>query len=223
MACVPAPSCKAALAEATRLWPNRRRTSDGICSSPKHQQQNPNSDHDYGEAWDLSHDPANGCDCNTVVLRIVQRRDPRVKYVIWDRTIWRSYDKPGLPAWTPQRYTGSNPHTQHCHVSINRPARNDTAPWLAAPPVPAPPPPPPPSDPPEDLLMAVSLDIEDARRAQVREWMHQFWGRGPESVQELENYVWFLRHEGADKCLYLITDDPKGLAFAAGRRSAYGQ
>lgn len=124
--CVPAPACKQALNEASRLWPNRRRTSDGICSSPTHQQQSPNSDHDYGEAFDLSDDPVNGCDAHHLAELLIRARDPRVKYVISNARIWNaSKDRPGV--WRP--YFGSNAHTLHVHVSINRSARDSTAAW----------------------------------------------------------------------------------------------
>lgn len=125
MACIPAPACKAALREATKLWPGRRTTSDGVCSSLKHRKQNPNSDHDYGNAFDLSHDPANGVDCNDLALLVA--KDGRVKYVIWNRRIWN----PSVsPEW--RGYYGSNPHTQHMHVSIKPQARDDTSPWFVA-------------------------------------------------------------------------------------------
>lgn len=132
MACTPAPACKAALAEATRIAPNRNRASDGICASPKHTQQNPTSDHEKGEAFDLTHDPANGCNVDLFFDWIVRRRDPRVKYLIRNGRILRSYDKPGVPAWTWDTYTGPNPHTKHGHCSIVPAARNDTRPWFTA-------------------------------------------------------------------------------------------
>lgn len=133
MACVPAPACKAALAQATALFPNRKRgagSSDGICASPQHTSQNPTSDHETGDAVDITHDPANGCDINVLFARIIQRRDPRVKYLIFNRRILRAYDKPGIPAWTWSPYTGSNPHTKHGHISIHANARNNTTPWF---------------------------------------------------------------------------------------------
>lgn len=37
MGCVPAPSCKQALADATTAWPHRNRSSDGICGDASHQ------------------------------------------------------------------------------------------------------------------------------------------------------------------------------------------
>lgn len=116
-------------------WPNRNRLppngSDGICASAQHTQQNPNSDHETGDAFDITHDPANGCDVDALFALIVERRDPRVKYLIRNARILRSYDKPGIRAWTWAPYTGSNPHKKHGHCSILPGARNDTTPWFA--------------------------------------------------------------------------------------------
>lgn len=126
MGCIPAPACKAALAQATRRWPGRRTTSDGICSSPKHQQQNPNSDHDYGLAFDLSHDPDHGVD--TYLLADLLRRHPdkRIKYVISNGRIWN----PSISKdW--RTYVGSNPHSKHMHVSVLAKYRDDTSDWWA--------------------------------------------------------------------------------------------
>ncbi len=124
MGCVPAPSCKAALAEATVRWPARSRASDGICASAQHTVQNPTSDHELGNAWDLTHDPQNGVDCHVLAEQV--SNDPRVKYTIWNRRI----KKPGRP-WLP--YTGANPHTKHMHVSIRSDARDTTGPWFPLP------------------------------------------------------------------------------------------
>lgn len=123
MACVPAPACKAALAEASARWPARRRTSDGICPSAAHSQQNPKSDHELGNAFDLSHDPANGVDC-AVLSRYVMY-DPRLKYVIFNREI---FNPSVSPHW--RKYTGTNPHTSHMHVSIKADKRNETYTWF---------------------------------------------------------------------------------------------
>lgn len=130
MGCSPAPSCRAALHEADLMFPRRSKASDGICASPKHSQQNPNSDHERGEAWDLTHDPAHGCDVDALFRQIVDRRDPRVKYLIRNNRILRSYAKPGIPAWTWGPYSGSNPHTKHGHCSILPNARHDVSRWF---------------------------------------------------------------------------------------------
>lgn len=138
MTCVPAASCKGALEEATRRWPNRGRASDGVCASSLHLTLYPVSDHNVGEAFDLTADLAHEVDCSALVAELVDRRDPRVKYVIWNRTIWRSYDRPAtrtrrfLRAWTPEPYTGPDPHTNHMHVSILHAARNVLGPWWIA-------------------------------------------------------------------------------------------
>lgn len=126
MGCVAAPACKAALAEATRLWPSRRKTSDGICGDPRHQARE--SDHNAGNAWDLSHDPAHGCDAHALVEGIRRRQDKRVKYIISNRRICGPGSSGGGWNWKP--YSGGNPHSIHAHVSIWPSARNSTAPWF---------------------------------------------------------------------------------------------
>lgn len=127
MSCRPAPACAAGLAQATALWPNRNRASDGTCASQGHSQQNPTSDHEpnargLATAFDLTHDPANGCDCNVLSEQV--KDDPRVKYVIWNRRI---YNPAISRTW--RGYTGSNPHHHHMHVSVTDAAENDTRPW----------------------------------------------------------------------------------------------
>jgi hypothetical protein len=152
VSCVPAPACKAALAQATALWPNRSRASDGICPSRAHTKANPTSDHERGNAVDLTHDPANGCDAHAWARLLVARRDPRVTYVISDRQIANAVSVGGQPPWTWRRYNGSNPHTTHAHVSIKSTARNDTSPWFASAPEPEPLTPAP--NPEDDMLIA---------------------------------------------------------------------
>jgi hypothetical protein len=124
VACTPAPACTSLLAQATELWPGRSRATDGICPSAAHTKANPKSDHERGEAVDLTHDPANGVDCQRIVLEMIGRRDGRVKYLIHNRLIYNA------PVFLPVPYTGKNPHTSHLHVSIKPGARNDTAPWF---------------------------------------------------------------------------------------------
>lgn len=131
----PAPACRQALADATKRWPNRKRVSDGIMGDARHQARK--SDHNQGNAVDITHDPASGCDGDLIASLAI--RDARVKYVIWNRRIYnRARAGEG---WRP--YTGSNPHTKHCHISIRADARTDTRAWAwasagHAEPVPAP-------------------------------------------------------------------------------------
>lgn len=122
-----APACKAALQQASSLWPKRLRLSDGILPSRAHTTNNPTSDHELGNAFDLTHDPAHGVDCDVLADRVIF--DPRVKYVIWNRRI---YNAAVAPRW--REYSGTNPHTKHMHVSIHASARDDTSPWWWKPP-----------------------------------------------------------------------------------------
>ena len=127
----PAPACRAALEQATQLFPARSRASDGIMGDPAHQKRK--SDHNLGNAFDLTHDPAHGCDAHGLVEALRQRRDPRVKYIISNARIWNPSIKMD---WRP--YSGSNPHNKHAHVSIHEGARGDTSAWWG--PVEPPPP-----------------------------------------------------------------------------------
>ncbi|MFO0588382.1 MAG: peptidoglycan-binding domain-containing protein [Polyangiaceae bacterium] len=121
----PAPACTHALQDATRRWPHRSRASDGIMGDARHQARK--SDHNLGNAFDVTHDPASGCDGDFIAACAI--RDPRVKYVIFNRRIWNR--ERGDTHWRP--YTGENPHNHHCHVSIFAGSRNDLRPWEWAP------------------------------------------------------------------------------------------
>lgn len=126
----PAPTLVRFLAELTALHPGRSTASDGICASNTHTTQNPDSDHERGEAADFTDDPAHGVDNWAVLDGLRMRRDPRVKYGISDRRMFSSYATSTREAWEWGPYTGSNPHTTHGHLSIWPAARNSTARWL---------------------------------------------------------------------------------------------
>lgn len=115
----PAPSVKKALQDATTRWPGRSKLSDGIMGDTAHQKRK--SDHNDGNAFDLTHDPVNGPDCNEWSKVVIN--DPRVTYVIWNKMIY--IVKEGK--W--KEYHGSNPHNKHMHVSIQASSRNDVSPW----------------------------------------------------------------------------------------------
>ena len=116
----PSKACHQALSDAPLKWPKRNKAKDGIMGDHAHQQRP--SDHNSGNAFDLTHDPANGVDCHILANLVTQ--DPRVTYVIWNRRIYNR-DVPG--GWRP--YHGPNPHTQHMHVSIKPDSRNDFGAW----------------------------------------------------------------------------------------------
>jgi hypothetical protein len=129
-------ACRQALADATKRWPNRKKASDGIMGDARHQARK--SDHNLGNAVDITHDPASGCDGNVIAALAI--KDARVTYVIWNKRIYsRARAAEGWRA-----YTGTNPHTKHCHISIRAGSRADTRPWAwlsasGAPASPAPP------------------------------------------------------------------------------------
>lgn len=58
-------------------------------------------------------------------------RDTRIKYVIFDRRMFSSYNHVNGPAWSWRPYSGSNPHTTHVHVSVSADPKiyDQTRPW----------------------------------------------------------------------------------------------
>jgi hypothetical protein len=99
------------------------------------------SDHNLGNAVDVTHDPDSGCTGDIIAAAALE--DSRVTYVIWNRRI-NSRDGRG---W--RNYTGTNAHTHHCHISIRDSSRDDVTPWAwaSASDSPNPPPAPNPSTP----------------------------------------------------------------------------
>ena len=69
------------------------------------------------------------------VQALVRAKDPRLSYIISDGKMWRSYAKPGIPAWTAAKYSGPNPHKRHVHVSVSQDPRlyMDAARWSVTP------------------------------------------------------------------------------------------
>ncbi|GAB3397806.1 hypothetical protein NX774_19115 [Massilia agilis] len=116
----PSPACLRALADATLLAPKRNRAWDGIMGDLSHQKRK--SDHNQGNAFDLTHDPTNGVDCNTLVRLALL--DYRVEYVIWNRQIYNK--KMPDKGW--RGYKGA-PHDHHMHVSIRADLRDIGSPW----------------------------------------------------------------------------------------------
>lgn len=118
------PAAIAMLRQATALAPLRKKVSDGLLPSTAHLKQSPNSDHNTGLAVDLTHDPKRGIDCNEIFQRL--KEDNRVSYLIFNGIIWsREHARKG-----DRKYTGSNQHTKHLHVSIKPEFAGDTSPWF---------------------------------------------------------------------------------------------
>ena len=118
------PAAIAVLRQATALRPMRKKASDGLLPSAAHMKQSPTSDHNTGLAVDLTHDPENGIDCVDIFEKL--KEDKRVKYLIFQGKIW-SKEKSKLGN---RRYTGSNSHSKHLHISIHPACSTDTSPWF---------------------------------------------------------------------------------------------
>ena len=118
------PAAIAVLRQATAISPLRMKASDGLLPSNAHLKQSPTSDHNTGLAVDLTHDPRNGIDCVEIFEHF--KEDKRVKYLIFQGKIWsKEKAKQGT-----RRYTGSNPHNKHLHISIDPTMATDTSPWF---------------------------------------------------------------------------------------------
>ena len=106
----------------------RSKVSDGTKGDPAHKARK--SDHNPNAqgvvtALDITHDPIGGCSAAVLAESLRIARDPRIKYVIWNRRMFSSYESRGVPPWTWRPYTGDNPHTKHVHVSVYA----DDRPW----------------------------------------------------------------------------------------------
>lgn len=126
------------LAQLNALAPKRSRASDGSIGDAAHQAQGSASDHN---AWfvlagqelvtarDITHDPANGLDCNKLAAALIASRDPRIKYIIWrgELTDSRAVAGNNYRPWTKQPSSG---HYQHLHLSVMANASaDDPRPW----------------------------------------------------------------------------------------------
>lgn len=118
------PAALAVLRQATALAPNRKKASDGLLPSAAHIKASPNSDHNTGLAVDLTHDPKHGIDCADIFEKL--KEDKRVEYLIFQGKIWsKKRAKEGN-----RKYSGSNPHNKHLHISIDPAMADDTSPWF---------------------------------------------------------------------------------------------
>jgi hypothetical protein len=105
-------------------FPTRSKAADGDIGDVNH--QNKNSDHNpwvrrrdgtYAvTAQDITHDPAHGLDCHLLAQQLLNSRDKRIKYIIWNNRIIAGRDGPNPWVW--RTYKGSNPHRHHLHLSV---------------------------------------------------------------------------------------------------------
>ncbi len=140
----PAKSIAALRAEVDARFPHRSKASDGMLGDADHATRD--SDHNpwvrdgkvgVVTAVDITEDSAPGVPeiADLIVATLIEGRDARVKYLIHEGLIWRSYDKVLgsrlINAWQPAPYAGPNGHFHHCHVSVwdSKALYDSTAPW----------------------------------------------------------------------------------------------
>jgi len=126
------------LGEVNASAPNRSKVSDGGIGDPRHaasvSDHNPCKCCRVVTARDFTHDPKNGFDSYAFAEwlreRVATGREPRVKYVISNGRIYSGAGQPH-PAGMWRKYTGSNKHAHHVHVSVRHGGQlyDDDKPW----------------------------------------------------------------------------------------------
>lgn len=120
--------------------PDRSKASDGTIGDPAHQTQGSASDHnpedasdapgnpdEQVDALDLTHDPGSGADMAVITEAIRRSKDRRVSYVIFSRRIFSGPDGPMPFVW--RTYYGTDPHTNHAHISVRDSTHDQTQDW----------------------------------------------------------------------------------------------
>lgn len=129
--------------EIDAAYPDRSKASDGTIGDAAHIAQGSDSDHNpwvhfppdptgIVTALDITHDPAHGVDIDVLTDRLAATRDERIKYLIANRLIMSGAAGPSPWVWRP--YSGTDPHTNHFHISVVADPRcDDTRPWDVTP------------------------------------------------------------------------------------------
>jgi peptidoglycan hydrolase-like protein with peptidoglycan-binding domain len=123
-------------AQVNKAAPSRSKSSDGTIGDEAHASRS--SDHNphiregkvgVVTALDVTHDPANGVDARKLAEALVASRDPRIKYIISNAQIISG--PKGPKPWVWRKYSGSNPHTKHVHISVRgeKEHYDGEAPW----------------------------------------------------------------------------------------------
>jgi len=125
-----APSLVALRNEINARWPNRDKASDGWIGDASHAARKSDHNPDWDAGGVVRAIDADRDGINVAELLAATVRDHRVAYVIWDRRI-ASATEDGTP-WDWEPYDGTNPHTQHVHISIRhtRAAETDASAWF---------------------------------------------------------------------------------------------
>lgn len=118
------------LKQINELAPKRSKASDGWVGDAKHAARH--SDHNAEpdgtvDARDFTNDPNGGMDSQRLCDALVASRDPRISYIICNGKIIGG--RKGPKPWVARKYTGSNSHHHHIHVSVLDEGQDDRTPW----------------------------------------------------------------------------------------------
>lgn len=117
----------------------RPTAADGTVASRIHDAVSPNSDHkpkpktaEFGwvRAIDFTVTRKLG---DTISNQLRLRRDPRIKYLIWNRRMFSSYTSGGVAPFVWRPYNGANGHLTHIHLSMIPAGDADASTWGIAP------------------------------------------------------------------------------------------
>jgi hypothetical protein len=121
--------------------PGRSKASDGAIGDAAHQSEACSSQHNsccvrYLGIWivrarDFTHDPAGGADMGEWTEAWRRSRDPRVRYIIFNRRITGPSHTDAFGNWVWVHYDGDSPHEEHAHVSVtdSQAQYDNTARW----------------------------------------------------------------------------------------------
>lgn len=122
----PAPCLLLLRRQVDERWPLRDRSSDGIMGDPAHQRRH--SDHNLGNAIDLTDSPATGFDAHRLAEAFRRQMhgaaSGRITYLISRRRIASP-----IGAWSWRAYEGPDPHVGHIHISISAGMRDVLRSW----------------------------------------------------------------------------------------------
>lgn len=114
------------------IAPGRSKASDGTKGDAAHaltdSAHNPQDSGDADapgnpdnqvDAFDVTHDPAKGCDIGVMWEGIRASRDRRAKFAIFNKRCFSNYPVSGYAAFTWRPYSGKNDHSKHGHIEID--------------------------------------------------------------------------------------------------------